>query len=68
MGKVTKHEVLEWLKDGIFSIVDGQVYTRAGRQLVQRINKRRGCQHGAFLTTAADRSSTFTHYFRKSEL
>jgi hypothetical protein len=44
--KVTKHEVLEWLKDGIFSIVDGQVYSSSGRQLVQRINKRRGCQHG----------------------
>lgn len=44
--KVSKQEVLEWLQSGVFYIADGQIYTRAGRQLVQRINKRRGCEHG----------------------
>lgn len=43
---VTKQEVLDWLQDGAFSIADGEIYTRAGRQLVQRINKRKRCEHG----------------------
>jgi hypothetical protein len=44
--KVTKQEILDWLLDGAFSVADGQVYSRSGRQLVQRINKRKGCEHG----------------------
>ena len=43
---VTKQEVFDWLQCGVFSIVDGQVYTRSGRRLIQRINKRRRCDHG----------------------
>lgn len=46
MVKVTRQEILEWLQSGAFSIADGQVYTRSGRQLAQRINKRRRCEHG----------------------
>lgn len=44
--KVTNREVLDWLRDGVFTIADGEVYTRSGRRLAQRINKRRGCEHG----------------------
>lgn len=44
--QVSKQEVLDWLQEGAFTISDGEVYTRAGRRLVQRENKRRGCDHG----------------------
>jgi hypothetical protein len=43
---VTKQEVLDWLQEGAFTIADGEVYTRAGRQLVQRLNKRKGSERG----------------------
>ena len=43
---VTRQEVLDWLQEGAFTISDGEVYTRAGRKLVQRINNRRRCEHG----------------------
>lgn len=43
---VTKQEILQWLQDGVFSIEDGEVYTSLGRKLVQRINKRKRCEHG----------------------
>lgn len=43
---VTKQDILNWLKAGAFSIVDGEVYSRRGRRLVQRINKRKRCEHG----------------------
>lgn len=43
---VTKQDVLDWLQDGTFTIADGQIYTRDGRALVQRMNKRRRCEHG----------------------
>lgn len=43
---VSKQEILEWLRDGVFSIDDGEVYTSLGRKLVQRINKRKRCEHG----------------------
>lgn len=44
---VTKQDVLKWLQDGVFYISeDGEIYTQSGRKLVQRINKRRRCEHG----------------------
>lgn len=43
---VSKQEVLGWLQDGAFTIANGEVYTRAGRKLVQRMNNRKGCDHG----------------------
>lgn len=43
---VTRQEILSWLLAGAFYVRDGHVYTRQGRQLAQRINKRRGCEHG----------------------
>ena len=43
---VTKQEILEWLQDGTFTIADGKVYTSSGRELTQRINKRKRCEHG----------------------
>ena len=43
---VTKQEVLDWLQEGAFTISDGEVYTLAGRKLVQRENKRKRCDHG----------------------
>ena len=43
---VTKQEVLDWLQDGAFTVAEGQIYTRDGRCLVQRINKRKRCEHG----------------------
>jgi len=44
---VTKQEVLDWLEDGRFYVGDdGEIYTEAGRKLVQRINKRKRCEHG----------------------
>lgn len=43
---VTKQEVLGWLQDGTFTIEDGEVYSRTGRKLTQRINKRKRCEHG----------------------
>lgn len=43
---VTKQEIFDWLQAGIFYLVDDQVYSRAGRQLAQRINTRKRCDHG----------------------
>ncbi len=44
---VTRQEILDWLQDGTFSIGDdGEVYSSTGRKLVQRINKRKRCEHG----------------------
>lgn len=43
---VTKQEILKWLRRNVFIVVDGEVYTRTGRKLKQRINKRRRCEHG----------------------
>ena len=42
----TREVILGWLQEGMFTIADGQVFSRSGRQLVQRINKRRRCDHG----------------------
>lgn len=44
--RVTKREILEWLQNKVFYLVDDQVYTRSGRLLAQRINKRKRCEHG----------------------
>jgi hypothetical protein len=44
--KVTKQEILEWLQEGVFYLAGGHVFTRAGRQLAQRINNRNRCEHG----------------------
>ncbi len=43
---VTKQEILDWLQKGVFTIADGEVYSLSGRKLVQRINKRKRCEHG----------------------
>jgi len=43
---VTKQDILKWLQDGTFTIEDGKVYSSRGRELVQRINKRKRCEHG----------------------
>lgn len=43
---VSKQQILEWLQDGVFSIEDGEVYSKTGRKLIQRINKRKRCEHG----------------------
>ena len=43
---VTKQQVLDWLQKGVFTIADGEVYSLSGRKLVQRINKRKRCEHG----------------------
>lgn len=43
---VTKQDVLSWLQDGVFTIEAGEIYSQSGRKLVQRINKRKRCEHG----------------------
>ena len=43
---VTKQDILDWLRARVFIIVDGEIYSRKGRRLVQRINKRKRCEHG----------------------
>lgn len=45
MDGVSRHEILEWLLKGVFRIVNGKIYSRSGRELIQRINNRNRCEH-----------------------
>ena len=42
----TRHDVLQWLKKGDFTVKNQKVYTADGRELTQRVNTRRGMEGG----------------------
>ena len=42
----TLDEVFKWLMDGIFILRDNSVFSSNGKELAQRINKRRGSERG----------------------
>jgi len=48
MAKITatKEEVLVWLREGLFTIEDGEIFSRFGNKLTAHINRRRGMESG----------------------